>query len=225
MKNLFYLFILTVGLLSCKKSNNEPTPQQAITTPPPNPNDTTGNNTNDTVGKVKIYCQLQLTPLTIGYGAGMSGRDYVHDTTNVRILRNGVKIPNTVSVSSTLAGSLGLNSIDNLANPVWCSIGDTITFELDSNEVNFTSGALSDRLLGTSFKVWKNAPYFTSNLKYNFDSHNYSAYPECEAIYQGIIIAGNAGYNNYLGTVNNTMSGLPQSFYIGGKLRMNYIVQ
>ena len=186
-------------------------------TQPTNPTDTTGNNSNDTVGKVKIYYQLGMSPLTIGFGAGMSGRDYVQDTSNVRILHNRVKITNHRVVIDQSIPSKGLNVIDNhitALSPLWCAIGDTITLEIDSNEVNFTSGATSDRFLHTTFNVWKSAPGNVINANYHFDTHNYSAYPDLEAIYQGIIIAGNAGYNNYLGTANNTISGLPQSFYI-----------
>lgn len=212
-------------MLLVKKNLNSP--QQQTTTPPPNPNDTTGNNTNDTVGKVKIFYKFITTPLTIGYGSGVSGRDYVQDTVNTRILHNGIKLFNHKVTTSILPYSIGLNSLENCSTPtpVWCAIGDTITLEIDSNEVNFTSGATSDRFLHTVFNVWKSAPGNVINANYHFDTHNYSAYPDLEAIYQGVIVAGTAGYNNYLGTANNTASGLPQSFYIGGKLTLRYIVQ
>lgn len=222
MKNLFYLLILTIGFVACKKEKTpEPAPQQNITNPP-SPTDTTGN-VNDTIGKVKIYYEFITTPLTIGYGSGMSGRDYIQDTTNTRILHNGVKLTNHKVTIEVIPSELGLNKLENSsspATPVWCSIGDTIVFEIDSNEVNMTSGATSDRFLHTTIRVWKNAPYLTGNLKYSFDTHNYNAHPELSAIYNQILVSG-----VYLGTANNTVSGLPQSFYLGGKLRLKYVVQ
>jgi hypothetical protein len=221
MKKLVAL-LLVIGVIACKKETQQPsTPQQQTTTPTPNPTDTTGNNTNDTVGKVKIYYEFISSPLTIGFGAGMTGRDYVQDTTNNRVLHNSIKLTNHRVVIDQSIPTKGLNVIENISTPtpVWCAIGDTIKFEIDSNEVNVTSGATSDRFEHTTIKVWKNTPYNTSYLVYNFDTHNYSAYPELSAIYNQLAISG-----VLLGTVKNQY-GITQTYYLGGKLRLNFIVQ
>lgn len=217
MKNLFYLLILTIGFVACKKETIEPTPQQT-TTPPPNPTDTTG---NDTIGKVKIYYEFISSPLTIGWGAGMTGRDYVQDTTNNRILHNSKKLTNHTVTMITNPSTLGLNVIENASTPtpVWCAIGDTIVFEVDSNEVNVTSGATSDRFEHMTIRVWKNAPYNSTNLTYTFDTHDYTAHPELSAIYNQLATSG-----VYLGTVKD-QNNQTQTYYLGGKLRLQYIVQ
>lgn len=221
MKRIVILLLIVSSFAACKKESQQPSTPQQQTTPPPNPTDTTGNNTNDTVGKVKIYYQFISSPLTIGWGAGMTGRDYVQDTTNNRVLHNSKKLTNHTVTMITSPSTLGLNVIENISTPtpVWCALGDTIVFEIDSNEVNVTSGATSDRFEHTTIKVWKNTPYNTSYLVYNFDTHNYSGHPELSAIYNQLFLTG-----VYLGTVKD-QNGLTQTYYLGDKLRLNYIVQ
>ena len=131
MKQITLILSALVMLTACKK-NNEPAPQPAQTTATNNGN-TNPTNPNDTAGKVKIFYSLQTNPVTVGYGVGCSGRDYIQDTNNVRMYHNTTQLHNHFVSMRTVPDGVGLNVLENgtisglshTLNPLWCNVGDS----------------------------------------------------------------------------------------------------
>ncbi len=219
MKQITLFLSALVILTACKKSSNAPQPAQTTST---NSNPTT--NPNDTVGKVKIFYSLQMNPVTIGYGAGCSGRDYVQDTTNVRIYHNTTQLHNHFVNMRTVPDGIGLNVLENgpistlphPSTPLWCSIGDSIVLVFDSLEINGTSAAQTEHFERMQLIITKNG-----TTSYSFDTYQYGNWAAIlDPYYQATGAA-----NRFLGTTKHPVSDLTQNWFIGSQFRLVYHVQ
>lgn len=220
MKNPVLFMLLLASIMACKKSNNTTPEPQA--TPPSNTNNPTNNNPNDTVGKVKIFYSLQMNPVTVGYGLGCTGRDYVQDTNNVHIYHNNKQLHNHFVSMRTVPDGVGLNVLENglisalahTVTPLWANIGDSIVVVFDSLEINGTSAAQSERFQRTILKITKNG-----SIQYNFDTYQYGNWASILNPYY--TTTGNS--NRFLGTTKiNTIT---QNWFIGGQFRLVYHIQ
>jgi hypothetical protein len=216
MKKSFLPLLLLSILTACQKNNN-PAPQSTQYT-----SNNSNNNANDTIGKTKVFYSIQLSPLTIGYNG--TGRDYLQDTTNVRIYHNNKQLHNHFLSMGTSPNALGLNILENgtisslshSVTPLWCSTGDSIVVVFDSLEVNVTTAAQTERFQRTIVKITQNG-----STTYNFDTYQYSNWASILNPYY--TATGNS--NRFLGTTIHPTSALTQNWFIGGQFRLVYHIQ
>lgn len=215
------MLILAIGICvtSCKKQSNTQPDSNTNTTPIVTPTTTPTSTTtvNDTIGKVKIFYSLQMNRITI-----TTGRDYVQDTTNVKIYLNDSLLRNhfvSMAPNGLSAIENGQFSYTHAETPLWCNHGDSIVMVLDSVEIKNTV-AQSERFLRITTKVNKYASGLSGVSIGSIDTYQYSTnFSILDPYYNATL-----GSNRSLGTTINTVSGLTEHWFIGGKFKLVYII-
>ncbi len=215
MKPLIVIFALSIAFTSCKKQNNTPSqqPTQNNTTPTIPTSTTT---VNDTVGKIKIFYTLQIGRIAI------TGRDYKQDTTNVRIYHNGTQLRNhfvNIAPDGLCAIENGQFTGAHAEMPLWCNHGDSVVMIIDSLEINGTTSAQSERFLRIITKITKDAS-IGGTLISQLDTYQYGTY---FGILEPYYTATKNTWN-VLGTKINSTSGLSETWVIGGRFKLVYVI-
>jgi hypothetical protein len=104
--------------------------------------------------------------------------------------------------------------------PLWCNHGDTITMVFDSLEINGTTSAQSERFLRIITKIKKDASGVGGTLFGQMDTYQYGTY---FSILEPYYSATSSAWH-VLGTTINSTSGLSETWVIGGRFKLVYVI-